>query len=93
MILIEIQDTLKAPPTENKTMKKAIVLSISVTTMFYMLSGVLGYGAFGNNAPGNILTGFGFYNPFWVVDFANACVVVHLVSAYQVFVQPLFFFI
>ena len=93
MILIEIQDTLKAPPAENKTMKKATVLGVSVTTVFYTLSGVLGYGAFGNSAPGNLLTGFGFYNPFWVVDFANACVVVHLVGAYQVFVQPLFSFI
>ena len=69
------------------------MLGVSVTTVFYTLSGVLGYGAFGNSAPGNLLTGFGFYNPFWVVDFANACVVVHLVGAYQVFVQPLFAFI
>ena len=37
MILIEIQDTLKAPPAENKTMKKATMLGISVTTMFYTL--------------------------------------------------------
>jgi len=93
MILIEIQDTLKSPPAENKTMKKATVLGVSVTTLFYTLSGCFGYAAFGNSAPGNLLTGFGFYNPFWLVDFANACVVVHLVGAYQVFVQPLFAFI
>jgi len=34
MILIEIQDTLKSPPAENKTMKKATVLGVSVTTLF-----------------------------------------------------------
>ncbi|KAH9301076.1 hypothetical protein KI387_012659, partial [Taxus chinensis] len=83
MILIEIQDTVKSPPAENKTMKKATLLGVSVTTTFYMLSGCLGYAAFGNNSPGNLLTGFGFYNPFWLIDFANACIVLHLVGAYQ----------
>ncbi|GFY89499.1 amino acid permease 5 [Actinidia rufa] len=37
--------------------------------------------AFGNAAPGNFLTGFGFYEPFWLVDFANLCIVVHLVGS------------
>lgn len=93
MILIEIQDTLKSPPPENHSMKKATFLGVSTTTVFYMLSGCIGYAAFGNSAPGNILTGFGFYNPFWLVDFANACVVVHLVGAYQVFSQPIYAFV
>ncbi|KAJ6330192.1 hypothetical protein OIU76_008925 [Salix suchowensis] len=41
-------------------------------------------------APGNMLTGFGFYEPFWLIDLANVCIVVHLVGAYQVLAQPLF---
>lgn len=49
-----------------------------------MSVGCVGYAAFGDGAPGNLLTGFGFYNPYWLVDFANACIVVHLVGAYQV---------
>ena len=65
-------------------MKKATLVGVGTTTVFYMLSGGLGYAGFGNNAPGNILTGFGFYNPYWLVDFAHACVVVHLAGAYQV---------
>jgi amino acid permease len=65
-------------------MKKATLVGVSTTTVFYMLSGCVGYAAFGNSAPGNILTGFGLYNPYWLVDFANICVVVHLVGAYQV---------
>lgn len=93
MILIEIQDTLKSPPPENQSMKKATFLGVSTTTVFYMLSGLVGYAAFGNSAPGNILTGFGFYNPYWLVDFGNACVVVHLVGAYQVFSQPVYAFV
>eukprot|EP01018_Ginkgo_biloba_P025838 Gb_05209 [translate_table: standard] len=93
MILIEIQDTIKSPPAENKTMKKAALVSVITTTSFYMLCGCFGYAAFGNNAPGNLLTGFGFYEPYWLIDFANACIAFHLVGAYQVFCQPLFAFI
>ncbi|KAI5074798.1 hypothetical protein GOP47_0010759 [Adiantum capillus-veneris] len=92
VILIEIQDTLKSPPAENKTMKRASLIGIVVTTLFYMSVGCFGYAAFGDTAPGNMLTGFGFYNPYWLVDFANACIVVHLVGAYQVFTQPVFAF-
>ncbi|KAA8531141.1 hypothetical protein F0562_005850 [Nyssa sinensis] len=93
IILIEIQDTIKSPPSETKTMKKATLISITVTTAFYMLCGCMGYAAFGDLAPGNLLTGFGFYNPFWLLDIANAAIVVHLVGAYQVYCQPLFAFI
>lgn len=93
MILIEIQDTVRSPPPENRTMKKATLLGVSTTTVFYMLSGCIGYAAFGNDAPGNLLTGFGFYNPYWLVDFANACIVVHLIGAYQVFTQPVYAFV
>jgi amino acid permease len=74
-------------------MKKAARISIVVTTTFYMLCGCMGYAAFGDLAPGNLLTGFGFYNPYWLIDIANAAIVIHLVGAYQVFCQPLFAFI
>ncbi|XP_020274477.1 amino acid permease 6 isoform X2 [Asparagus officinalis] len=92
-VLIEIQDTLKSHPPENKVMKKASFIGVSTTTVFYMLCGVLGYAAFGNKAPGNFLTGFGFYDPFWLVDIGNICIAVHLIGAYQVFCQPIFQFI
>ncbi|OAY23476.1 hypothetical protein MANES_18G081700v8 [Manihot esculenta] len=93
LILIEIQDTIKSPPSEAKTMKKATLISVSVTTLFYMLCGCFGYAAFGDMSPGNLLTGFGFYNPYWLIDIANVAIVVHLVGAYQVYCQPLFAFI
>ncbi|KAL4325399.1 hypothetical protein GQ457_11G012130 [Hibiscus cannabinus] len=92
VVLLEIQDTLKSPPSENKTMKKASLVSIVITTFFYLCCGCFGYAAFGNNTPGNILTGFGFYEPYWLVDFANACIVLHLVGGYQIFSQPMFAF-
>lgn len=90
MVLIEIQDTLKSPPPENKTMKKATQMGMAVTSLFYISIGLVGYAAFGNSAPGNMLTGFGFYEPFWLIDIGNLCIVIHLVGAYQVFCQPIF---
>ncbi|KAF8732328.1 hypothetical protein HU200_016313 [Digitaria exilis] len=92
-VLIEIQDTLRSSPPENVVMKKASFIGVSTTTMFYMLCGVLGYAAFGNDAPGNFLTGFGFYEPFWLIDVGNVCIAVHLIGAYQVFCQPIFAFV
>ncbi|KAK3139469.1 hypothetical protein QOZ80_5AG0383780 [Eleusine coracana subsp. coracana] len=93
-ILIEIQDTIKAPPpSEAKVMQKATGMSVATTTIFYMLCGCMGYAAFGNDAPDNLLTGFGFYEPFWLLDIANIAIVVHLVGAYQVFCQPIFAFV
>ncbi|CAL5392367.1 unnamed protein product [Camellia sinensis] len=90
VILIEIQDTLKSPPPEKVTMKKASTAAISITTFFYLCCAGFGYAAFGNSTPGNLLTGFGFYEPYWLIDFANACIILHLVGGYQVFSQPLF---
>lgn len=79
-----LQDTIRSPPAEHKTMKKATLFSIVVTTVFYLLCGCMGYAAFGDLAPGNLLTGFGFYNPYWLLDIANIAIVIHLIGAYQV---------
>ncbi|ERN20020.1 amino acid permease 6 [Amborella trichopoda] len=90
LVLIEIQDTLKSSPPENKAMKRASLYGIGITAIFYFSIGSAGYAAFGNDAPGNMLTGFGFYEPFWLIDIANLFIVIHLVGAYQVFSQPVF---
>uniref|UniRef100_A0A0E0JRS0 Amino acid transporter transmembrane domain-containing protein n=1 Tax=Oryza punctata TaxID=4537 RepID=A0A0E0JRS0_ORYPU len=88
-VLIEIQDTLKPSPPENKTMKKAAMYGIGATTIFYISVGCAGYAAFGSDAPGNILTASGL-GPFWLVDIANMCLILHLIGAYQVYAQPIF---
>ncbi|KAL2466998.1 putative amino acid permease 7 [Abeliophyllum distichum] len=90
VIFLEIQDTLRSNPPEKVTMKKASIMAVCISSFFYLCCGGLGYAAFGNSTPGNLLTGFGFYEPYWLIDFANACVVLHLVGGYQVFSQPLF---
>ncbi|XP_020595493.1 probable amino acid permease 7 isoform X2 [Phalaenopsis equestris] len=92
IIVIEIQDTLKSPPQEHQTMKKASMASIIITTFFYLCCGCFGYAAFGDDTPGNLLTGFGFYEPYWLVDLANSCIILHLIGGYQVFSQPIFAF-
>ncbi|XP_008219593.1 PREDICTED: amino acid permease 3-like isoform X1 [Prunus mume] len=90
IILIEIQDTIKSPPSEYKTMKKATLLSLTLTSIFYILCGCMGYAAFGDLSPGNLLSDKGFHNPYWLINIANAAIVIHVVGAYQVFVQPIF---
>ncbi|KAH6803286.1 amino acid permease 7 [Perilla frutescens var. frutescens] len=90
VIFLEVMDTLKPSPPEKVTMRKASAMAVCSTTFFYLCCGGFGYAAFGNSTPGNLLTGFGFYEPYWLVDFANACVVLHLVGGYQVFSQPLY---
>ncbi|XP_038708504.1 amino acid permease 6-like [Tripterygium wilfordii] len=92
-VLVEIQDTLRSHPPEYRAMKKAINVGVSITTLFYLSCGVLGYAAFGNLAPGNLLTGFGFYEPFWLIDIGNLCIAIHLICAYQVFCQPFYDFV
>lgn len=83
-------DTLKSPPSEQHTMKKASMVSILITTFFYLCCGGLGYAAFGNDTPGNLLTGFGFYEPYWLIDVANACIILHLVGGFRIYSQPIF---
>ncbi|MED6151670.1 putative amino acid permease 7 [Stylosanthes scabra] len=90
IVFLEIQDTLKSSPPENQSMKKASMIAIFITTFFYLCCGCFGYAAFGDSTPGNLLTRFGFYEPFWLVDIANVCIIVHLVGGYQIFSQPLY---
>ncbi|KAJ1280773.1 hypothetical protein BS78_04G258600 [Paspalum vaginatum] len=93
LVLLEIEDTLRSPPPESETMKKATRASIAITTVFYLCCGCFGYAAFGDATPGNLLTGFGFYEPYWLIDLANLCIVLHLLGGYQVYTQPVFGFV
>ncbi|CAL0317423.1 unnamed protein product [Lupinus luteus] len=90
VILLQIQDTIKSPPPENKTMKKASLIAMSIVTFFYLCCGSFGYAAFGDQTPGNLLTGFGFYEPYWLIDLANVCIILQLLGCYQIFCQPIY---
>lgn len=90
-IVLEIQNTLKSPPPEVDTMRSASIISIITTTFFYLCCACFGYAAFGDSTPGNLLTGFGYHSyNYWLLGFANACIVLHLLGGYQV---PTFKFI
>ncbi|KAL4358953.1 hypothetical protein AHAS_Ahas08G0028900 [Arachis hypogaea] len=89
-VVYDIMDTLKSDPPENQQMKKANVVGISMMTVLFLACGGLGYAAFGDHTPGNILTGFGFYDPFWLVALGNVCIIIHIVGAYQVLIQPFY---
>ena len=51
-----MQDTIRAP-NEAKILKKASWVSMLVTSAFYLAIGTIGYAAFGDDCPGNLLTG------------------------------------
>ncbi|KOM48427.1 hypothetical protein LR48_Vigan07g213100, partial [Vigna angularis] len=87
-VVYDIMDTLKSHPAENKQMKRANVLGVTAMTILFLLCSGLGYAAFGDNTPGNILTGF--TEPFWLVALGNGCIVMHMIGAYQVMGQPFF---
>ncbi|XP_068471996.1 amino acid permease 8-like [Phaseolus vulgaris] len=87
-VIYDIMDTLKSHPAENKQMKRANVLGLTAMTILFLLCSGLGYAAFGDNTPGNILTGF--TEPFWLVALGNGCIVIHMIGAYQVMGQPFF---
>ncbi|KAJ0085492.1 hypothetical protein Patl1_07894 [Pistacia atlantica] len=69
-------------------MKKVTLYAIGATTLFYISLGCMGYAAYGNDVPGNVLAGF--YNIFYLVDIASLAVIIHLIGAYQVYSQPIF---
>ncbi|KAI3753003.1 hypothetical protein L2E82_25046 [Cichorium intybus] len=48
-VLLEIQDTLKSSPAENKVMKKASTVGVSASTLFYMILFIQPFFAFVEN--------------------------------------------
>ncbi|GAB4817399.1 hypothetical protein N2152v2_004445 [Parachlorella kessleri] len=88
-VLLEIQDTLRQPPKAKKTMVKAINISISTSFLFYIGVAITGYMAYGNAVPDQILTASGL-GPKWTLTWANVMVFIHMISAYQVYSQPVF---
>ena len=69
-------------------MKKTIVTAFLSTACFYLSVAVTGYAALGSSVPGDVLTGFNIFPEMEL--FANAAVLLHMVAAVQVFLQPLY---
>jgi amino acid permease len=88
LILLEIQDTLKQPPSAVKQMKKTCNIAISLSFCCYFLVAVSGYAAEGNCVDSIILNSF--TGPGWALIIAYLSVLVHMLMAYQVFGQAIF---
>ncbi len=72
-------------------MRKSIFSSMFFISGLKLAIGCLGYSAFGQQVPVNILTkkgNVGFFNPDWLIDIANVCVVVRIMGSYQVSQLP-----
>jgi amino acid permease len=63
-------------------MRRAITGGLSIALVFYAAVSCLGYAALGDATPGDVLTAF--EAPRWLVAAANAMVLVHMISAFQV---------
>ncbi|XP_035546657.1 amino acid permease 3-like [Juglans regia] len=88
-VLIEIEDTVKSPPSEAETMKKATGLSLILTTFVSMLHGCFHFAAFGNKSRPVFLL-HGFYKPYWLLDMiASAAFVIQFSGGYQIYLLPI----
>ncbi|XP_074332822.1 uncharacterized protein LOC141670735 isoform X2 [Apium graveolens] len=76
--------TVRSMPSESQTVKKATLLSIVAVTIYYMLCVCFGKVIFEYPAPGKVLTGTGFYNPFWLLSIVIISILALLVGAYKV---------
>ncbi|PSC67024.1 Amino acid permease 2 [Micractinium conductrix] len=88
-VLMEIQDTLRQPPKAEKTMRKAVSVASIGSFVLYLSSAVACYAALGNGVPGEVLEGFE-DAPDWLLIVANLLICVHMITAWQVWAQPVF---
>ncbi|XP_039170585.1 amino acid permease 3-like [Eucalyptus grandis] len=84
LVIPEILDTIRSPPSVSRTMKKASLVGIAVATLVYMLYGCIGFAVSGNTVPRDLLTEFSFNKPSSLVGIADGTLVTHLIGAFQV---------
>ncbi|PRW33070.1 Amino acid permease 2 [Chlorella sorokiniana] len=87
-VLVEIQDTLRQPPPAIGTMRKAVAVGVTGAFGFYLTVACTGYASLGSAVPGEVLDGFT-DAPDWPMVLANLAVAAHMITAIQVFQQPL----
>lgn len=88
LILPEIQSTLKQPPSAVRTMNRVSGIAITGSYVFYILIACGGYAALGSSVQPIILDSF--CGPNWTILLAQIAILIHMLSAYQVFGQALF---
>lgn len=90
IICVEVEHTLREPPRAAVSMRKSIAAAMSTAFTLYALVSTLCYAALGADAPDDVLLGFeaAGFAPLWLAMLANAAVLLHMVAAVQVYLQP-----
>ena len=88
VVQVEIQDTLRQPPSPVAQMRKTMAYSLFVSFVLYMLVGCAGYGSQGNGVAGVILDSF--TGPRWALLIAYCALLLHMLTAFQIFAQAFF---
>ena len=88
LILLEVQNTLKQPPSAVKQMKKTCVYAISSSFFCYFMVAVTGYAAEGDCVDPIVINSFS--GPKWALIICYTMVLANMVTSYQVFGQSMF---
>lgn len=88
LILLEVQDTLKQPPSAVRQMKKTCVYSIGASFFCYFMVAVTGYAARGDCVDSIVLNSYS--DPKWALILAYSTVLINMLMSYQVFGQAMF---
>lgn len=83
-VALEIQATIPSTPEKPSRvpMWKGAVLAYFINGICYFPVALIGYWAFGQDVPDNILVALN--RPSWLIAAANLMVVIHVIGSYQV---------
>ncbi|KAM3281045.1 lysine histidine transporter 1 [Capsicum chacoense] len=89
-VVLEIQATMPSTPEKpcKKPMWKGVIAAYVVVAICYFPVAFIGYAAFGSSVEENVLISL--EKPAWLIIFANACVVIHVIGSYQIFAMGVF---
>lgn len=91
LILLEVQDTLKQPPSAVQQMKKTCIFAIGGSFFCYFMVAVTGYAAEGDCVDSVILNSYSNGTaPKWALIIAYCNVLINMIMSYQVFGQSMF---
>lgn len=88
LILLEVQDTLKQPPSAVQQMKKTCLFAIGGSFFCYFMVAVTGYAAQGDCVDSIVLNSYS--DPKWALIIAYCNVLINMIMSYQVFGQAMF---
>ncbi|XP_047959017.1 lysine histidine transporter-like 6 [Salvia hispanica] len=89
-VALEIQATIPSTPElpSRVPMWKGAVLAYFINGICYFPVALIGYWAFGQDVPDNVLVALN--RPAWLIATANLMVVIHVIGSYQVYAMPVF---